>query len=328
MSPSPRTTGEHGGNSCPIWACWGNTPHLIPGLAEGFDLGIPPILCTYTPPNHPSIRPLLNVYNDIVNNELLAGRYVGPFSCSQLEAVLGPFQTSLLSLVLKTSKLGKFRVVHNFSFPHEPMANVTSINLHIDSDNFPCTWGTFTTVAFIIACLPPGSQASIRDVAEAYRTIPAKPAQWPGLVIRLQVDNQFAINLCNNFSLTSVGGVYGMVADTGADVFRGQGMGPLSKWVDDHIFFRVPRGHLAAYNAQWGEWCCEISAHGGRRQDGSRVWYGGKDLPNDVTEEFDEDCSTWLGDLADTSPHPAADQEFAYADIDIDRLSCHDHMRL
>ena len=31
------------------------------------------------------------------------------------------------------------------------MANVTSINSHIDSDNFPCTWGTFTTVALIIA---------------------------------------------------------------------------------------------------------------------------------------------------------------------------------
>ena len=301
----------------------GKYPRLIPGLAEGFDLGIPPILRTYTPSNHPSVKPLLNVYNDIVDNELLAGRYVGPFSRSQLEAVLGPFQTSPLSLVPKTSKPGKFRAVHNFSFPHEPTADVTSINSHIDSDDFPCTWGTFATVALIIAHLPPGSQASVRDVAEAYRTIPAKPAQWPGLVIRLQADDQFAINLCNNFGLTSAGGVYGMVADAGADVFRGHGMGPLSKWVDDHIFFRVPRGHLEAYNAQRGEWRREISAHGGRRQDGSRVWYGGKDLPNDVAEEFDEDCSAWLGDLADTSPRPAADREFAYADVDINRLSAH-----
>ena len=171
--------------------------------------------------------------------------------------------------------------------------------------------------------LPPGSQASVRDVAEAYRTIPAKPAQWPGLVIRLQADDQFAIKLSNNFGLMSVGGVYGMVADAGADIFRGQGMGPLSKWVDDHIFFRVPQGRLAAYNAQRGEWRCEISAHRGWRQDSSRVWYGGKDLLNDVAEEFDEDCSTWLGDLADTSPRPAADQEFTYVDVDIDRLSAH-----
>lgn len=114
-----------------------------------------------------------------------------------------------------------------------------------------------------------------------------------------------------------------MVADAGADIFRGQGMGPLAKWVDDHVFFRVPRMHLSAYNAQRAEWHQEIQAHGGRRQDGSRLWYGGKSLPNDSTEEFDEDCSTELRDLAGSSPRSAADREFAYADADIDRLSAH-----
>ena len=87
------------------------------------------------------------------------------------------------SLVAKMSKPGKYCVVHNFSHPHEPSAEVTSINSCIDSNSFPCTWGTFTTVALIIVCLPPSSQASVRDVAEAYRTIPALPTQWPGLVI-------------------------------------------------------------------------------------------------------------------------------------------------
>ena len=92
-------------------------------------------------------------------------------------------------------------------------------------------------MALLIARLPPGSQASIRDVAEAYRTIPVKPAQWPGLVIRLQAEDQFAVNTCNNFGLVSAGGVYGLLADAGADIFRGKGLGPLDKWVDDHVFF-------------------------------------------------------------------------------------------
>lgn len=74
-------------------------------------------------------------------------------------------------------------------------------------------------------------------MAEAYRTIPANPSQWPGLVIHLQMDDQYAINTCNNFGLTSAGGLYGIVADAGADIFRGNRIGPLSKWVDDHIFF-------------------------------------------------------------------------------------------
>ena len=296
-------------------------PRLVQGFAEGFDLGIPLIQRTYAPPNHPSVASLFNVYSSIIENELHAGRYIGPFSRAQLELVLGPFQTSPLSLVPKTSKPRKYRAVHNFSYPHEPSPDAISINAHIDSDNFPCTWGTFATVALIIARLPPGSQASVRDVAEAYRTVPAKPDQWPGLVIRLQADDQFAVNICNNFGLTSAGGVYGMVADAGADMFRGRGMGPLAKWVDDHIFFRIPRTHLSDYNAQRAGWHREIQAHGGRRQEGSRIWYGGKDLPNDSTEEFDEDCSAKLHDLVDTSPRPTADREFAYADVDIDKLS-------
>ena len=121
--------------------------------------------------------------------------------------------------MLFRSKPGIFWAVHNFSHPHNPSPYATSINLHIDCDDFPCTWGTFSTVALLIAQLPARSQASIRDVAEAYRTIPVEPPQWPGLVVRLQADDQFAINTCNNFGLTSVGGAYISLADAGVDIF-------------------------------------------------------------------------------------------------------------
>ena len=299
----------------------GRYPLLLHGLVNGFDLGIPAIPHTYTPPNHPSVRALHGVYNDIVLNEFMAGRYIGPFTRSQLEAILGPFQTSPLSLVPKTSKPGKFRAVHNFSHPHNPLPNATSINSHIDGDRFPCTWGTFTTVALLFSRLPPGSQASVRDVSEAYRTIPVAPTQWPGLVIRLQAEDQFAVNVCNNFGLTSAGGVYGMVADAGADLFRACGVGPLAKWVDDHIFFRVLREHLPAYNLERAQWCQEIQAQGGRRQEGSRLWYGGSPLPDGAGQEFDEDCSAALQDLANTSLRTTEDALFAYADPDIDALS-------
>jgi hypothetical protein len=194
-------------------------PLLVQGLTNGFSLGIPQIRHTYAPPNHPSLKLLHDIYISIVDNEFAAGCYIGPFTRSQLEADLGPFQTSPLSLVPKTSKPGKYRAVHNFSHPHSPQPEAFLVNSHINSDDFPCTWGTFSTMALLIACLPPGSQAAIRDVAEAYRTIPVMPAQWPGLVVRLQVEDQFAVNTCNKFGLASAGGVYGMVADAGADIF-------------------------------------------------------------------------------------------------------------
>ena len=212
-------------------------PTVVDGLRDGFDLGIPYIFSTYVPPNNPSVTHLPDVYNSTINNEFAAGRYIGPFSRTEMEAEVGPFQTSPLSFIPKASKPDKYRAIHNFSFPHKPSPKATSINSHINSEDFPCTWGTFATITQLIAHLPPGSQASVRDVAEAYRTIPANPSQWPGLVIRLQNEDQYAVNVCNNFGLTSAGGVYGMVADAGTDIFRGNGIGPLAKWVDDHVFF-------------------------------------------------------------------------------------------
>jgi hypothetical protein len=300
---------------------WEKYPLLMQGLASGFNLGIPRIQHTYTPPNHPSIRSLLNVYSSIVDSEFAAGCYIGPFTCCQLESALGPFQTSPLSLVPKASKPGIYWAVHNFSHPHDASHGIPSINSCIDCDDFPCTWGTFATVALLIARLPYGAQASVHDVAEAYRMIPALPSQWPGLVMRLEADDQFAVNVCNNFGLTSAGGVYGMVADAGADIFWGRGMGPVAKWVDDHIFFRVPWVHLSSCNAQRAQWQQEIQSHGGRRREGSRLWYGGKCLPDGSTEEFDEDCSTRLRNYAGASPRSPDDQQFSYADTDIDELS-------
>jgi hypothetical protein len=212
-------------------------PSLAEGLANSFDLGIPKISRTYTPPNHHSVNSLTDIYNTIIKNEFVAGRYIGPFTHAQVEANIGPFQSSPLSLVPKASKPGKYRAVHNFSHPHIPSPETISINTHINSNAFPCTWGTFSMVALLIARLPPGSQASVHDVAEAYRTIPTAESQWPGLVIRLQADDQFAVNTCNNFNLASARGVYRMVADASANIFHSNGIGPLAKWVNDHIFF-------------------------------------------------------------------------------------------
>jgi hypothetical protein len=206
-------------------------------IRHGFDVGIRPITVSYTPANSPSLHLHDDKYQHIVNREFASHRYIGPLSKSEVEGLIGPFQSSPLSLVPKPGKPARYRAVHNFSHPHSPLPTISSINHTIESDLFPCTWGTFSTICFTIWNLPPGSQASIRDVAEAYRTIPVSPDQWPGLVVKLHDGDQFAINTNNNFGLTSAGGVYGFLEDAAADIFRASGIGPLSKWVDDHIFF-------------------------------------------------------------------------------------------
>ena len=94
--------------------------------------------------------------------------------------------------------------------------------------------------------------------------------------------------------------------------------------IDDHIFFRIPHQYLASYNKQQAEWNREILAHGACRQEGGRIWYGGRCLLNGLTEEFDEDCSTELLNLANTFlwALDTSEQFFAYTENDIDHLSC------
>jgi hypothetical protein len=123
-----------------------------------------------------------------------------------VESLIGPFQSSPLSLVPKPGKVAKLRAVHNFLYPHSPSNDTLSINHTIDPDVYSCTWGIFRMICFTIYNLSPGSQASIRDVSKAYRTILIAPEQWPGLVVKLQEQDPYCINTNNNFGLASAGG--------------------------------------------------------------------------------------------------------------------------
>ena len=66
-------------------------PSLVQGVEDGFHLGVPKILCTYTLLNHHSVNNLHIVYNNILENKFAAGQYISPFTHCQLEAELGPF---------------------------------------------------------------------------------------------------------------------------------------------------------------------------------------------------------------------------------------------
>jgi hypothetical protein len=90
--------------------------------------------------------------------------------------------------------------------------------MDIISSDFPCTWGTFEAIVTTIHHLLPGSQAAVRDISKAYQTIPIKPTQWAGTVVRIS-QSQFAIDKCLAFGLSSSVGIYGNLADTSADIF-------------------------------------------------------------------------------------------------------------
>jgi hypothetical protein len=140
------------------------------GLRLGFKIDFPSISDVQAPPNKDSISEFSREFESIIQRELDKGRYVGPFSAEVLEHLIGPFQSSPMSIIPKPGKPGNCRLIQNFSFLHlsnTPFLN-PSVNSHIDANNFPTTWGKFSVVYQLIAHLPPGSEAATRDIAEAY----------------------------------------------------------------------------------------------------------------------------------------------------------------
>lgn len=202
-------------------------PTLVSSIRHGFRIGIPLIHTTNTPPNAPSLYIHRDSFRSTLEHEVASARYIGPFSRSVLESLIGPFQTSPLSIIPKPHKPGAFRLIQNFSYPYTPSPSHSSINSHVNSDDYPCTWGTFNAVCFLICSLPPGSQAAVRDVAEAYRIIPLHPSQWNGTVVRISEEDEFMVDSSTAFGGSPNAGTYGHLADAGADIMRSVGIGPV-----------------------------------------------------------------------------------------------------
>ena len=165
---------------------------------------------------------------------------MGPFSRQLTEFLIGPFQSSPFSIIKKPGKPSRFRLLQNYSYPYNitPLHPNPSINSYLDLDDFPTTWGTFSIISLLIHQLPLNSQIATRDVAEAYRTIPIHHSQWPGTVVHTGEDS-FCIDSMAAFVFSPSAGIYEGVADAGANLFRYQGIGPLAKWVDDHVFLQI-----------------------------------------------------------------------------------------
>jgi hypothetical protein len=192
---------------------------ILLSLKEGFILKFPHISHIQLPPNKPSIATYQSEFDAIIQRELTKSRYIGPFPASTLLTLIGPFQSSPLLIIPKPGKPGKFRLTQNFSFPHNlnpPFTN-PSVNLFINAADFPTTWGKFSIIYLLISRLPPNSKAAMCGITEAYRTILLHPSEWPTAVVHI-TDNEFYIDTCTVFRTMSLAGIYGHLADVGAEI--------------------------------------------------------------------------------------------------------------
>jgi hypothetical protein len=104
---------------------------------------------------------------------------------------------------------------------------------------------------------------------------------------------------------------------------RFNGIGPIARWVDDHIFFRIKREHLIAYNQTRSDLAAIMTNTGGFTTRKGRSWFAGGTLPSGEIEEFDEDLKFELRDLTLASPRSEHEQQFCYNLEDVNRITDH-----
>jgi hypothetical protein len=303
-------------------------PLVVPGISRGFFVGIRSITTNHTPPHTPSLLRDAAAFHAAADKELSSGRWIGPIPIALAIAELGPIHISPCSVINKKpdpehpDAPPKKRLIQNFSSPTVPRAGVRSINDSIDIADYPCTWGSAKIMETLVCTLPDGCELAVRDVENAYRSIPLHESQWAGAVVRLD-DEHVAIDTCGAFGQRAIGGVYGDVRDAGCDIMRWRGLGPICAWVDDHAFIRIPRAHLAGYNErrraarQVVMDCSSAQPHHLR---GCR-WWEGTTHDDGSDDIYAEDLGFDVVDVSGSSTRSDHDASFAYNMADIDAVT-------
>ncbi|KAF4609661.1 hypothetical protein D9613_011966 [Agrocybe pediades] len=98
------------------------------------------------------------------------------------------------------------------------------------------------------------------------------------------------------------------------------GIGPITKWVDDHVFAQIPVASLASYNTFRAS-IRTFFASNGPHHAGGRLWYGAGSFSDASLRESDDDHRFPLLDLSNNSPRSADDSIFTYNMDDVDDLS-------
>ena len=135
------------------------------GFEKGFELGHYKDPCNTGSKQKP-IPEQMNVHlRDKLDLEISAGRIIGPFK----KPPFVNFQVSPLN-VKEKSIPGKFRMIHNLSYPHDG----PSINDNIDSDRKSVNNTNVYQAINLLSGMKSGAFMVKSDIKDAFRLIPIR----------------------------------------------------------------------------------------------------------------------------------------------------------
>lgn len=121
------------------------------GLRTGFDIGWNSLCFCRNPFRLAFIIVPRGPHEFIVSKytlEIALGRVSPGFLPATAECLFGPYRTAPLNVI--TSSGGKqLRITLDLSYSRDD-PSVSSVNTYINSDNFPCDWGTFSACWLLV----------------------------------------------------------------------------------------------------------------------------------------------------------------------------------
>ena len=151
--------------------------YLIQGFSYGFFLGDPSDFVEASNISANNSK-MASSHPEVVESKLVqevtAGRISGPHD----DPPFTPFQISPLN-VREKSTPGKYRLIHDLSYPYNEESVNSKIPDHLKSVKYSSVRDTMST----LSRLPNGVFMAKCDIADAYRIIPVHPSEYPKLGI-------------------------------------------------------------------------------------------------------------------------------------------------
>lgn len=154
------------------------------GFTSGFHLGCWALPSPKITRNHRSALEHPSVNQEFIRQGIELGRITGPFPSPPLSN----FVSSPLGVVPK-SEPGKFRAIHDLSFPKPD-----SVNLFIPEENSKVKYGSINVVTYLLRQFGQGALVAKTDIRDAFRIIPIHPDDYN--LLGFSWDNKFYYDKC------------------------------------------------------------------------------------------------------------------------------------
>lgn len=143
--------------------------YILTGFRDGFHLNFEGAECPLSSRNSQTVTDMSHIAHDKIQKELASGRISGPYNSPPLKN----FKSSPLSLRPKKDP-GKFRLLHNLSFPYDGR----SVNRNIPRDKATVKYATLGDAISLIQSSGTASFLAKSDIADAFGLIPLHPSQY------------------------------------------------------------------------------------------------------------------------------------------------------